>query len=122
MQYAHQVVMYIDGVEYEIASFSASPTFGKREAVPTMNSSGRPLGVRQGVGACDISLKAPVRIGMPRWPALEDATILFRQVAPGAPNYTAIGAFYKSHSPSADVEGEQMVDVELGCLNFREGQ
>jgi len=121
MRYADQIVMYLDGAEVEIASFSATPTFDKREAVPTMNSTGRPLGHRKSVGACDISVKVPHRAGLPYWAGIESSTALFRQQAPGTPSYRAFGVFYKSHSPSTDTEGEQMIDLELGCLDFTEG-
>lgn len=120
-QYADQLFMFIDGEHYEIASFSMTDSLGKKEAVNTMNPTGRALGTKQGVGEAGVTVKVPVRAGMPNWRRVDGATILFRQRVNGPPSATAFGAFFKSQSPSADVEGEQMIDVEFGALDVKWG-
>ena len=120
-QYADQLFMVVNGVDVEIAEFSAEPKFDTREAVKTMNPTGRPLGTRTAQGSATFKVKVPQRAGLPAWATIQDATILFTQRVGGTPDYTATGAFYMGHSTSTDTDGEQMVDVDFGCLNWKEG-
>lgn len=116
--YADQLFVTVSGVPVEVAKVDWSPSFGKRTAVQTMNPTGRPLGTRQEVGECTFSIEVPVRAGMPPWETIFDATFVFVQRVGGTPLYTAIGAFYQDHKGGAQVNGEQMLTVSFGCLNW----
>jgi len=121
-QYADQLFLFLDDVNYEMASVSIDNSLGEREAVPSMNPTGRPLGTRKGVGACDFTIEFPIRQDMPRWAEMVDKTFKFVQRVDGTPHMTATGVFWKKQGLSATEKGEQVLRVDFGCLNLIEGQ
>lgn len=121
IQYSDQLFMMIGNDPYELAEMSYEVSQDTKTAVKSMNPKNRPLGTSTSQGEATFQVKVPHRAGLPDWSSIENQTITFVQRVGASPNFTAVDSFYVDHKGSATVDGQQAVDVSLGCLDWREG-
>lgn len=115
-EYVGAVVMELDGREIEITAISPSEQTGRR-LVKTMNRTGRPAGVTQGVAMIDLSITAVIPVeGEPvDWAEISGAKITITPVN-GGQRQSYLDCFTESVGRSYQVDGEARIDIKMSAL------
>ncbi|MBS9777196.1 MAG: phage tail protein [Gammaproteobacteria bacterium] len=115
--YVGMIVLEVDGKEIEIKSMNPTTETG-RQAVKTMNSSGRSQGYKDGIETHEISITAPVRVDEQRfsWESVTKAKLTIYPLHQDDKRVSYIDCFSTSVGRQYDVESEAVVDVSLTSL------
>ncbi len=115
--YVGQIVMEINGVEYEVVSLEPTARTG-RTRVRTMNSSGKAKGTAKGIEEHDLRVSVAIpKNGEPNWMAMVDAKITVYPQDGGGQRETWTGVHLVEIGSRYQVEGEATRDLTLGALN-----
>ncbi|KTT00118.1 phage tail protein [Pseudomonas oryzihabitans] len=115
--YVGQIVMSINGVDYEVKSLDDTVKTG-RVPVKTMNRLGRPKGTAKGVEEFDLKVTVPIpKTGEPNWRAMVDAKITSEPQDGGGLRETWTGVSLVEMSSKYQLEGEAVRDLTLIALN-----
>ncbi|WP_160286829.1 phage tail protein [Pseudomonas knackmussii] len=116
--YVGQIVLSINGTDYEIKSLEHTLKTG-RTVVKTMNRSGRPLGTAKGVEDYDLRVSVAIpKSGEPDWRAMLDAKITIEPLDGGGERETWTGVALIEMGSKYQLEGEATRDLTLSALNY----
>lgn len=116
--YVSQIVMSINGVDYEVKSIEDTLKTG-RTPVKTMNRSGRPKGTAKGLEEYDLKVSVAIpKTGEPNWRAMVDAKITVEPLDGGGQRETWTGVSLVEMGSKYQVEGEATRDLTLTALNY----
>nr|WP_288358462.1 phage tail protein [uncultured Pseudomonas sp.] len=116
--YVSQIVMSINGVDYEVKSIEDTLKTG-RTTVKTMNRSGRPKGTAKGLEEYDLKVSVAIpKTGEPNWRAMVDAKITVEPLDGGGLRETWTGVSLVEMGSKYQVEGEATRDLTLTALNY----
>lgn len=115
-----QVVLEINGTDYEVLSVEPSLKTG-RKVVKTMNKSGRPTGTAKGIEEHDLKISVAIpKKGEPDWRALVDAKLTIYPQDGGSVRKTWTGCSLIEMGSKYQVEGEATRDLTIVALNYYE--
>ncbi len=118
--YVGQIVLEINGTEYEVVSMEPSLKTG-RTVVKTMNKLGRPLGTAKGMEEHDLRISVAIpKTGEPDWRALVDAKLTIYPQDGGSKRETWAGCSLVEMGSKYQVEGEATRDLTIVALNYYE--
>ncbi|MGU9837814.1 MULTISPECIES: phage tail protein [unclassified Pseudomonas] len=118
--YVGQIVLEINGTEYEVVSMEPSLKTG-RTVVKTMNKLGRPLGTAKGMEEHDLRISVAIpKTGEPDWRALVDAKLTIYPQDGGSKRETWTGCSLVEMGSKYQVEGEATRDLTIVALNYYE--
>lgn len=118
--YVGQIVLEINGIEYEVVSLEPSLKTG-RTIVKTMNKLGRPLGTAKGMEEHDLRISVAIpKTGEPDWRALVDAKLTIYPQDGGSKRETWTGCSLVEMGSKYQVEGEATRDLTIVALNYYE--
>lgn len=118
--YVGQIVLEINGTEYEVVSMEPSLKTG-RTVVKTMNKLGRPLGTAKGMEEHDLRISVAIpKTGEPDWRALVDAKLTIYPQDGGSKRETWAGCSLVEMGSKYQVEGEATRDLNIVALNYYE--
>ncbi|WP_330215962.1 phage tail protein [Pseudomonas sp. AM8] len=118
--YVGQIVLEINGTEYEVVSVEPSLKTG-RTVVKTMNKLGRPLGTAKGMEEHDLRISVAIpKTGEPDWRALVDAKLTIYPQDGGSKRETWTGCSLVEMGSKYQVEGEATRDLTIVALNYYE--
>lgn len=116
--YVGQIVLEINGIEYEVVSLEPSLKTG-RTVVKTMNKLGRPLGTAKGMEEHDLRISVAIpKTGEPDWRALVDAKLTIYPQDGGSSRETWTGCSLVEMGSKYQVEGEATRDLTIVALNY----
>ena len=116
--YVSQVVMSINGVDYEVKSIEDTVKTG-RTTVKTMNRSGKAKGTAKGLEEYDLKVSVAIpKTGEPNWRAMVDAKITVEPLDGGGERETWTGVSLVEMGSKYQVEGEATRDLTLTALNY----
>ncbi|WEA18935.1 phage tail protein [Pseudomonas juntendi] len=118
--YVGQIVLSINGVDYEVKSLDDTVKTG-RTVVKTMNRSGRPSGTAKGMEEYDLRVSVAIpKTGEPNWRAMLDAKITIEPQDGGGKRETWTGVSLVEMGSKYQLEGEATRDLTLTALNYYE--
>lgn len=116
--YVGQVVLSINGVDYECKSVEDSLKTG-RVPVKTMNRTGRPKGTAKGMEEFELKVSVAIpKAGEPNWRAMVDAKVTVEPQDGGGQRETWTGVSLVEMGSKYQVEGEATRDLTLTALNY----
>lgn len=116
--YVGQIVLSINGTDYEIKSLEHTLKTG-RSVVKTMNRLGRPLGTAKGITDHDLRISVPIpKSGEPDWDAMMDAKITIEPLDGGGKRETWTGVALIEMGSKYQLEGEATRDLTVSALNY----
>ncbi|VVN72707.1 hypothetical protein PS726_00509 [Pseudomonas fluorescens] len=116
--YVGQIVLSINGEDYEIKSLEHTLKTG-RTIVKTMNRNRRPLGTAAGVEDFDLRVSVAIpKSGEPNWRAMLDAKITIEPVDGGGDRESWTGVSLIEMGSKYQLEGEATRDLTLAALNY----
>lgn len=116
--YVGQIVLSINGEDYEIKSLEHTLKTG-RTIVKTMNRNRRPLGTAAGVEDFDLRVSVAIpKSGEPNWRAMLDAKITIEPVDGGGDRESWTGVSLVEMGSKYQLEGEATRDLTLAALNY----
>lgn len=116
--YVGQIVLEINGTEYEVTSMEPSLKTG-RKVVKTMNRTGRPSGTSKGIEEHELKIAVAIpKDGEPDWRALLDAKLTIYPQDGGGTRETWTGCALMEMGSKYQVEGEATRDLTISALNY----
>lgn len=116
--YVSQIVLSINGQDYEIKSLDHSFKTG-RVVVKTMNRTGRAKGTAKGMEDHELRVSVAIpKTGEPNWRAMLDAKITIEPVDGGGQRETWTGVALMEMGSKYQLEGEATRDLTLSALNY----
>lgn len=116
--YVGQIVLTINGSDYEIKSLEHTLKTG-RAVVKTMNRSGTPLGTAAGMEEHDLRVSVAIpKSGEPNWRAMLDAKITIEPVDGGGQKESWTGVSLMEMGSKYQLEGEATRDLTLSALRY----
>ena len=116
--YVGQIVLSINGEDYEIKSLEHTLKTG-RTIAKTMNRNRRPLGTAAGVEDFDLRVSVAIpKSGEPNWRAMLDAKITIEPVDGGGDRESWTGVSLIEMGSKYQLEGEATRDLTLAALNY----
>ncbi|WP_339524252.1 phage tail protein [Pseudomonas sp. EL_65y_Pfl2_R96] len=115
--YVGQIVLEINGTDYEVISLEPSLKTG-RKVVKTMNRTGRATGTAKGIEEHDLKVSVAIpKTGEPDWRALIDAKITVYPQDGGGQRETWTGCSLLEMGTKYQLEGEAVRDLTIAALN-----
>lgn len=116
--YVGQIVLEINGTDYEVTSVEPSLKTG-RKIVKTMNRTGRPSGTAKGIEEHELKIAVPIpKTGEPDWRALMDAKLTIYPQDGGSKRQTWTGCSLMEMGSKYQVDGEATRDLNIAALNY----
>lgn len=116
--YVGQIVLSINGADYEIKSLDHTTKTG-RTVVKTMNRKRRPLGTAAGVADHELRVSVAIpKSGEPKWVAMMDAKITIEPVDGGGQRETWTGVALIEMGSKYQLDGEATRDLTLSALDY----
>ena len=116
--YVGQIVLEINGTDYEVTSVEPSLKTG-RKVVKTMNRSGRPAGTAKGIEEHELKISVVIpKSGEPEWRALMDAKLTIYAQDGGGKRETWTGCSLIELGSKYQLEGEATRDLTIAALNY----
>ncbi|MGE7992552.1 phage tail protein [Pseudomonas sp. NPDC089554] len=116
--YVGQIVLSINGQDYDIKSLDHSLKTG-RVVVKTMNRTGRAKGTAKGMEDHELRVSVAIpKTGEPNWRAMLDAKITIEPGDGGGKRETWTGVALLEMGTKYQLEGEATRDLTLSALNY----
>ncbi|MDP9029703.1 MAG: phage tail protein [Pseudomonadota bacterium] len=116
--YVGQIVLEINGTDYEVTSVEPSLKTG-RKVVKTMNRTGRPTGTAKGIEEHELKVSVVIpKSGEPEWRALMDAKLTIYAQDGGGKRETWTGCSLIELGSKYQLECEATRDLTIAALNY----
>ena len=116
--YVGQIVLEINGTDYEVTSVEPSLKTG-RKVVKTMNRSGRPAGTAKGIEEHELKISVvAASFKKTEWRALMDAKLTIYAQDGGGKRETWTGCSLIELGSKYQLEGEATRDLTIAALNY----
>jgi hypothetical protein len=117
-EYVGAAVLELDGRDIDVTKISARETTGTK-VVKTMNRKRRAKGVAKGIGEYTLNITAVIPLdGAVDWVNIEGAKVTIDPVSgSGGKRVSYLNCFAIEVGEEYNVEGEAVVDIQLGALD-----
>lgn len=120
--YVGQIVLTINGSDYEIKSLDHTLKTG-RVVVKTMNRNGGPSGTAAGLEEHDLRVSVAIpKTGEPNWRAMLDAKITIEPIDGGGQKESWTGVSLIELGSKYQLDGEATRDLTLSALRYKESE